>query len=437
MKIFWSWQSDRESKLHHYFVRDALKDACRLIAIAPDYAEAVRPEVDYDTKNVAGTPDITTTILDKIAAANVFVADVTPIAVTDPAILQPNTTPAKRAQPKHIQNPNVMSELGYAERALTQSRIILVANAAHYPGPVALPFDWRHRSGAKTFNLPDGVTDAEIKAERKRFAEVLRTCIKPILALQQPNLPLPPITWQPASDTSLALWKGADQGLEYQNASLGMPKQRVDLRPAPRIYARVAPTYWQAPSRVELEQRIGDVGLNIRGLDGDWGLNSAGALSVWGRVSPSTNQMNVFNVTQWFQDNGELWAVNSRSFSEEAGRVTFSYQVPFTGLDAFLRKAVVATRAMGGGGPVGIRLGVSGIEDTYWPAAFGSGVSQALQDSVVVSDTSEQWTDKERRELLRKFWNSLADAYGQPGAKTVEEFERDAGIPLMQMQMKR
>jgi hypothetical protein len=100
MKVFWSWQSDRDPKLHHYFVRDALKDACKLIAIDADYDEAERPEVDYDTKNVAGTPDITKTILDKIAAANVFVADMTPVGTTDPVALQPNTPPEKRSEPK-------------------------------------------------------------------------------------------------------------------------------------------------------------------------------------------------------------------------------------------------------------------------------------------------------------------------------------------------
>ena len=64
-----------------------------------------------------------------------------------------------------------------AERALSQRRIILVANGAHYPGPVALPFDWRHRSGAKVYTLKDGATKEEIKAEQTRFAEVLKSCI--------------------------------------------------------------------------------------------------------------------------------------------------------------------------------------------------------------------------------------------------------------------
>ncbi|GAB9249503.1 hypothetical protein [Bradyrhizobium diazoefficiens] len=123
MKIFWSWQSDRDPKLHHYFVRDALKDACKLIAIDPDYEEAERPEVDHDTKNVAGTPDITKTILEKIAGANVFVADMTPVGMTAPAALQPNIPAEKRSEPKYLQNPNIMSELGYAEHALSQGRI--------------------------------------------------------------------------------------------------------------------------------------------------------------------------------------------------------------------------------------------------------------------------------------------------------------------------
>ena len=56
----------------------------------PEYEEAERPEVDHDTKNVAGTPDITKTILEEIATANVFVADMTPVGITDPAALQPS-----------------------------------------------------------------------------------------------------------------------------------------------------------------------------------------------------------------------------------------------------------------------------------------------------------------------------------------------------------
>ncbi|MCW8060821.1 hypothetical protein [Agrobacterium tumefaciens] len=316
MKVFWSWQSDRDQALHHYFVRDALKDACKLIASDPDYEESERPEVDHDMKNVPGTEDIASTILSKIASANVFGADMTPVGITDPAALQPSVAPDKRSEPKYLQNPNVMSELGYAERAITKGRIVLVANAAHYPGPEALPFDWRHRSGAKTYTLADGATKAEIKAERQRFADVLKAHIQPILAAQVPaQAALSPIVWQPASETDPAIWVGAEESLQYRNTSMSEPQRQVKLNAGRRIFARIAPTQWTPPPRSDLESRISKVGLHIRSTDGDWGLSREGALSVWGRIESQRNDMDVWNATQWFQATGELWAVNCNSFT--------------------------------------------------------------------------------------------------------------------------
>lgn len=429
MMIFWSWQSDRDAKLHHYFVRDALKDACKLIAIDPDYEEAERPEVDHDTKNVAGTPDITKTILEKIAAANVFVADMTPVGMTDPVTLQPHTSAEKRSEPKYLQNPNVMSELGYAEHALSQSRIILVANGAHYPGPVALPFDWRHRSGAKVYTLKDGATKDDIKAEQKRFAEVLKSCIMPILAEQAPvKAPPPPISWQPASGSDPAIWPAAADKLEFRNNAMEEPRRSVDLGQGARIFARIAPSEWSMPARVELEQRISDIGLNIRGRDGDWGLNGDGALSVWGLITGERNAMNVINATQWFQSNGELWAVNSNCFAEHSGGLCFASALPFTPLDEFLRKGVAAIRTMGGKGPIGIKLGAGDLTDTVLPGQYQSQRFPAVSARVNVGDEFETWTPDERRGILFRFWNALMDAYGRPPARSMAEFEQAAHV---------
>ncbi|MDX8530079.1 hypothetical protein RFM41_12070 [Mesorhizobium sp. VK25A] len=427
--IFWSWQSDRDPKLHHYFVRDALKDACKLIAVDPDYEEAVRPEVDHDTKNVAGTPDITKTILDKIAKANVFVADMTPVGVTDPAALQPNTAVEKRSEPKHLQNPNVMSELGYAEHALSQGRIILVANGAHYPGPVALPFDWRHRSGAKVYTLKDGATKEEIKAEQKRFAEVLKSCIAPILAEQAPaRTPPPPIAWQAPSSSDRAIWPAAREKLEFRNNAMEEPRRSVELRNGTRIFARIAPREWSVPAKVELEQRIADVALNIRGRDGDWGLNGDGALSVSGLITGARNDMIVINATQWFQSNGELWAVNTNCFAENSGGQVFASALPFAPLDMFLGKGVAAIRAMGGKGPIGIRLGAGDLTETVLPGEYQSQRYPAVSAWVDVGEELDTWTPDERRALLFRFWNALMDAYGRPPARSMTEFEQAAAV---------
>lgn len=431
MKIFWSWQSDRDPKLHHYFVRDALKDACKLIASDPDYEEAERPEVDHDTKNVAGTPDITSTILGKIASANVFVADMTPVGMTDPAALQPGVAADKRSEPKYLQNPNVMSELGYAERALTQDRILLVANSAHYPGPEALPFDWRHRSGAKTYKLADNATKEEIAAERKRFAELLKNCIQPILAAQTPvKAPPPAIIWQETSDTDSSVWKGADTKLVFRNASIGEPQREVQLMEGKRLFARIAPSEWTAPPRSDLEARVSGVGLSIRGRDGDWGLNAEGALSIWGRVD-DRDEMKVWNATQWFQKTGELWAVNSSCFADHKGRVWFATGVPFQPLDSFLKKGIAAIREMGGKGPIGVKLGAADLGGTVISGEYNFQSIEAVANEVMVEGEAEDWTPTERRGLLLRFWNELMDAYGQR-PMTMSDFEQIARVPPME-----
>ncbi len=429
MKVFWSWQSDRDPKLHHYFVRDAIKEACKLIATDPDYEEADRPEVDHDTKGVTGSPDIASTILSKIASANVFIADMTPVGVTDPATLQPSVEEDKRSEPKFLQNPNVMSELGYAERALTTSRILLVANGAHYPGAQALPFDWRHRSGAKTYVLADGATKVDIATERKRFAQVLKTCIKPILLAQAPTEEVPrEAVWQPASASDPAVWQGADAKLEFRNRSMEEPRREVQLASGKRIYARLVPTEWTVPPRADLEARVSSVGLVVRSRDGDWGLNSEGALSVWGRVDGERDAMQVWNATQWFRSTGEIWAINVNSFTEHKDRLWFSSAIPFRPLDEFLAKAIANIREMGGAGAIAIKLGAVGIGDTVLPDKYADRFIEAVGDEAAAEGVSEDWAAAERRELLREFWNDLMDAYGEL-PMSMPEFERAAHLP--------
>lgn len=429
MKVFWSWQSDRDPKLHHYFVRDAIKEACKLIASDPDYEEADRPEVDHDTKGVTGSPDIASTILGKIASANVFIADMTPVGMTEPATLQPGVVEEKRSEPKFLQNPNVMSELGYAERALTTSCILLVANGAHYPGAQALPFDWRHRSGAKTYVLPDGATNADIVAERKRFAQELKACIQPILLAQAPAKPEPrEVVWQPASASDPAVWDGADAGLQFRNRSMEEGRREVQLAAGKRIYARLVPAEWTVPPRADLEPRVNGVGLVVRSRDGDWGLNSEGALSVWGRIESERDAMQVWNATQWFRTTGEIWAVNVNSFTEHDDRLWFSSAIPFGPLDEFLAKAVAGIREMGGAGAISIKLGAVDIGDTVLPGEYSGRFVEAVGDGAAAEGTSEEWTAGERRELLRGFWNDLMDAYGEP-PMSMPEFERAARLP--------
>ena len=122
--VFYSWQSDVRGAACRSLIHDALEAAVANVAKDTAVGEALR--VDSDTAGVAGSPDINKTILAKIEAAQVVVADVT-IVQRDPVV---GPTP----------NANVVFELGWALRALDDKRVITVMNTA-LGGPEDLPFD--------------------------------------------------------------------------------------------------------------------------------------------------------------------------------------------------------------------------------------------------------------------------------------------------------
>ena len=80
-----------------------------------------RIELDSDTKNTVGSPDIVHTIMNKIDNSDIFIADVSIIKGTTP-------------------NPNVMLELGYALKTLGDKKIIMLFNDA-FGNTKDLPFD--------------------------------------------------------------------------------------------------------------------------------------------------------------------------------------------------------------------------------------------------------------------------------------------------------
>jgi hypothetical protein len=127
-KVFYSWQADLPSRANRSFIEECLERAAR--AIRADDSLSVEVRIDRDTADVGGSPAIAETILKKIAAAEIFVPDVSIVARTESG--------------KCCPNPNVLLELGYAVSELGWDRIIMVMNTAF--GPVTdLPFDLRGR----------------------------------------------------------------------------------------------------------------------------------------------------------------------------------------------------------------------------------------------------------------------------------------------------
>jgi hypothetical protein len=87
MKIFWAWQGDTPGNVSRHFVRKALQEAIARLKQAEDIEEPEEAsrrsalELDHDRKGEAGSPELANTILGKIEAASVFVADVTPVGI--------------------------------------------------------------------------------------------------------------------------------------------------------------------------------------------------------------------------------------------------------------------------------------------------------------------------------------------------------------------
>jgi hypothetical protein len=126
--IFFSWQSDIK------ICKSVIENALDKVVTNLNKRDNVKCnyKIDEATRGESGSPNITTTILEKIANCYIFIADIT--IITD-----------KKDKSRPAPNPNVMFELGYASATVGWSKIILLRNIVVL-GEAELPFDIRqHR----------------------------------------------------------------------------------------------------------------------------------------------------------------------------------------------------------------------------------------------------------------------------------------------------
>ncbi len=126
-KVFYSWQSNSPANTNRNFISTALEKAIE--EVKNDKTISIEPVIDRDTLGVAGSPDISDSIFNKIEECSVFVCDV--------SIIEPSSS-------KQTPNPNVLVELGYAIKVVGWSRIIMIMNT-EYGTPINLPFDLRSK----------------------------------------------------------------------------------------------------------------------------------------------------------------------------------------------------------------------------------------------------------------------------------------------------
>jgi hypothetical protein len=167
--IFYSWQADLPNATNRGLIQSALERAAK--ALADDVDVLVEPVIDRDTLGVSGSPDISSTILDKIARADAVISDVSIVT---------QLGAAGKASP----NPNVLLEFGYALREHGWQRVVMVMNK-HYGPPELLPFDLR---GRRALTYPSAPTDASRSEARQSLQSQFEAALRAILANRESSV---------------------------------------------------------------------------------------------------------------------------------------------------------------------------------------------------------------------------------------------------------
>lgn len=177
--IFFSWQSDRPKRVGRSLIEGALEAAVKQAVAAGAIEPAVRPQVQSGAKGEVGIVPLADTILKRIDAASVVVADLTYVS----------TRPKGECSP----NPNVLLEFGYALNARTGRRMIAVMNTAFgHPGTEPLPFDLAHLTWPVLYDCPVEATDDQRRRARDTLTRALAQILKGMLtdSLPSPSVPV-------------------------------------------------------------------------------------------------------------------------------------------------------------------------------------------------------------------------------------------------------
>jgi hypothetical protein len=386
MRIFWAWQSDTDQAVCRFLVKKALDVAIQDLAGELDE----RPELDHDTKDLPGMPDIVASIFAKIDAATAFVADVTTVAKTD--------------KNKAVANPNVLMELGYAKKAISPDNIICVANT-HWFDIADLPFDLRNRRGPILYSLPPDSDANARNAARNQLAKDLKNALLSILK----NTPTQPSSsmLRSSRDRDPSIWLPKGSKLVHQGFH-GSGQQEVTVYEGPRAYIRAAPERWKTtPTRAQLRE-LPEFWAPPVARDGDGGLNADGRIVYWfsehsqlGRVAVSALQV--------FLEPAEAWCYFGKVYSDVNGAdflaTTFVREQWRDALDNVFR----FFRELQAIGPFRVEAGIVGISKLHWPNEFQRILP--VVDAVRHEKSIVGWEDA-RSAFLAELDALLVDAYG-------------------------
>ncbi|MDF3154066.1 hypothetical protein P3C58_18980 [Mesorhizobium sp. XAP10] len=401
-KVFWSWQNDYSPKTCRHFIREALVAAIAQVADEIGVDDADRPEIDHDTKGERGMADIATTILNKIADAAVFAADLTPVA----------QSPAG----KWLPNPNVMIELGWAMHRPGWERVIGVLNTASGAKVEDLPFDIRQRR-ILTFVLAENADRPTRLAVRSKLVSELAGALRVNLQERAEEVAATTtITCVAASSDNYSIWGSAGETLIHNDAFGGARRGKVAIPDTPRSYMRVIPAGWknEIPSvsdiaRLHQSQSVDAPSDSAR--DGDFGATEEGFVRYWITEWSEAKEPSSSNMTMFFEDTGEFWMLHGSVVVKHQGQPLLRDHLMLGQWSRTLRKAMKVIDRLQGHRTRRVEAGLFGVKDLHWFSEWQGDRTPSRRNATREVLQSADWSAEAQLTFLTNAYNRVRNLF--------------------------
>jgi hypothetical protein len=411
MRVFWSWQRDVFPKSCRHFIRAALQQALEVVASDLSIDDANRPELDHDTRGEAGMVDIADVILSKIASSAAFVADLTPIGVSETG--------------KALPNPNVCIELGWAMQKPGIARVIGVLNSASGFKPEHLPFDINHRR-VISYTLKDDDTAETRTTVKKQLVSQLTGALKANLSAHLDEVAAATtIAGVEARKGTPSIWASATDPLRFRDDYTGGAFRFIPFPDTPRGYVRIIPSGWKdgPPSIHDIESLSHDAAVwapSTGGSSGDFGASPEGYVRFWHTGFTEERHPITTNVARYFAETGEFWVVHGTAISDPPN--AFLYR------DALvrcwyhtMRRSFVVFDQFGASRVRKVEVGVTGLTDVRIHVGFVPRMNAvALIGTCQHSRQNFDWSEAARLEFLAAANNRVLNLFGQPRETQIE-----------------
>ena len=293
-KVVYSWQSDIKGKACRHLQRKAIDNAAKAVEENLELPEG-SIDVQSDTQGIPGSPPIVRTILDKIDACDVFIADLTTV----------NTYKKSDGTLRYAPNTNVAIEYGYALKTVGDLQIIAIMNTNYGSSkPEDLPFDIKHKRAPFQYKLSEAASKADREKVQARLSKDLTGIIQGVIeALHStdddwydwgPRIPMD-------QDHPFKLFE-TEQFEIGEDPHIATEVKWPHLTPF--VYARFIPKQKQRFKRsfcLELVKKI--QAYNNKGSNGNYGLVKNIAINGW---FDSTKTLSGFHM---LERTGECWVV--------------------------------------------------------------------------------------------------------------------------------